>query len=119
MEIKTFEIAGQTVAEVVGDGLAMEDEGGALDLMAAAGELGAQAILLREEQLPPTFFDLSSKLAGEILNKFAVYRFRLAIVGDFDKYESKSLHAFILESNRGNVVYFAQDREEAISILAS
>lgn len=114
MQIETIDFNGRTIAELVGEGLAMQDERGALDLLAQAGELGAQAILLREEHLPPAFFDLSSKLAGDILNKFAVYRFQLAILGDFEKYQSRSLQAFIRESNRGRVVCFAQSREQAL-----
>jgi len=119
MEFKLIDLNGQEIAEVVGEGQAMEDERGALDLMAQARELGARTILLREENLPAAFFQLRTKLAGDILNKFAVYRVRLVIVGDFEKVESKSLRAFILESNRGDVVYFAQDREEALRWLGT
>jgi hypothetical protein len=114
MEIEIIDFNGRTIAEFVAEGLAMEDERSALDLLAQAGDLGAQAILLREGHLPAAFFDLSSKLAGDILNKFAVYRFQLAIVGDFEKYQSRSLQAFIRESNRGRVVCFAQSRQQAL-----
>jgi len=39
---------------------------------------------------------------------------KLAIVGDFSKYQSKSLQEFIGESNRGNRVFFVSNIEEAI-----
>ncbi|WP_083996437.1 DUF4180 domain-containing protein [Desulfosporosinus acididurans] len=52
------------------------------------------------------FFDLKTKLAGEILQKFVNYHVRIAIVGDFSGYKSKSLKDFIYESNNGKDVFF-------------
>jgi len=37
----------------------------------------------------------------------------LAIIGDFAKYESKSLHDFIRESNKGNRIFFLSNIEDA------
>jgi hypothetical protein len=42
---------------------------------------------------------------------------KLAIVGDFTKYESKSLASFIIECNRGNHIYFIDDKETALNKL--
>ncbi len=43
------------------------------------------------------FFDLSTRLAGEILQKFINYHVKIAIIGDFSIYTSKSLKDFIYE----------------------
>ena len=64
------------------------------------------------------FFDLQTKLAGEILQKFSNYRIRLVIVGDWSKYTSRSLEAFITESNRGKTVNFSSSPTEALKLLS-
>ena len=64
------------------------------------------------------FFDLQTKLAGEILQKFSNYRIRLVIVGDWSKYTSRSLEAFIYESNRGKTVNFSSSPTEAVKLLS-
>jgi hypothetical protein len=85
----------------------------AVDLMGNAHYQGATAIILYEENFCPEFFDLSTRIAGEILQKFSNYRMKLAIVGDFKKYTSKSLRDFIVESNKGGHVTFNSTVEEA------
>jgi hypothetical protein len=106
------------IAEVSSADLLIRDPQDALDLMAEAGYLGAGSIILLEEHLDPGFFDLKSGLAGEILQKFSNYNLKLALVGDFSKYKSKSLQDFIRESNRGNRIFFFDDFEAAIARLA-
>jgi hypothetical protein len=53
-------------------------------------------------------------MAGEILQKFSNYRMRLAIVGDFSEYKSKSLRDFIRESNRTGTINFVGTIDEAL-----
>ena len=89
-----------------------------LDLIAEAGEMDSGKIILYENQMHPDFFDLKTKLAGEILQKFSNYRMHLAIIGDFSKYKSKSLQDFIRECNRGNRIYFLESQEAALVKLA-
>ncbi|WP_314080557.1 DUF4180 domain-containing protein [Hoylesella pleuritidis] len=74
--------------------------------------------ILYERNITPDFFDLQTRLAGDILQKFSNYRVRLAIVGDWNKYTSNSLVAFIQESNRGYMVNFATSTEEAVNLLS-
>jgi hypothetical protein len=106
------------IAEVSSADLLIRNPQDALDLMAEAGYLGAGSIILLEKHLDPSFFDLKSGLAGEILQKFSNYNLKLALVGDFSKYNSKSLQDFIRESNRGNRIFFFDDFEAAIARLA-
>lgn len=56
-------------------------------------------LIIYEGNLHADFFDLKTRLAGEVLQKFSNYRVKLAIVGDFAKYDSKNLHDFIFDSN--------------------
>ena len=88
-----------------------------LDFMASAYYEGAEGFILYEEQLPAAFFDLRTGFAGEMLQKFANYHLKLAIVGEFEKYDSKSFQAFIRECNRGKQVFFCPDRESALDQL--
>ncbi|MFW6120130.1 MAG: DUF4180 domain-containing protein [Petrotogales bacterium] len=89
----------------------------ALDLFSDAVYEGCNNFIVYKENLSEDFFDLKTGLAGEILQKFSNYRMRLAIIGDFSKYKSKSLEAFIIESNRGNQTFFVSSVEEALKAL--
>ena len=91
----------------------------ALDLMATVRyETGADRIALNKEALDARFFVLSSRLAGDILQKFVNYRMKLAVYGDFSGYTSKPLKDFIYESNNGSHVFFVSSAEEAAEKLA-
>jgi len=80
---------------------------------------GAAAVIVREEQLTPDFFDLRTGIAGDMLQKFSLYRCRLAIVGDFSKIASKALRDFIRESNRQGHICFVPSWQEALDALAT
>lgn len=91
------------------------------DVLDLFGELYGQyydGIIIYERNITPDFFDLQTKLAGEILQKFSNYRIRLVIVGDWSKYTSRSLEAFICESNRGKTVNFSSSPTEAVKLLS-
>ena len=91
------------------------------DVLDLFGELYGQyydGIILYERNITHDFFDLQTKLAGEILQKFSNYRIRLVIVGDWSKYTSRSLEAFICESNKGKTVNFSSSPTEALKLLS-
>ena len=68
--------------------------------------------------MTPAFFELKNGMAGEILQKFSNYRVRLAIVGDFSRYTSKSINDFILESNKTGHINFVPTVTEALLKLS-
>lgn len=68
-----------------------------------------------ESFIVPEFFDLSTGVLGDVAQKCSNYRFRLAIVGDFDAYPSAALRAYIRESNRGGLVLFANTLDAALA----
>lgn len=88
-----------------------------LDLMANASYNGAQKIIIYKQHLHPDFFNLKTKMAGEVLQKFSTYRQNLAIVGDFSEYSSKSLKDFISESNRIKQILFVNSLAEGLEKL--
>ena len=91
----------------------------AVDLMGNANCQGANSIILHQDNLHPDFFDLKTGIAGEILQKYSNYRIKLAIIGDFSRYDSKALQAFITESNRSGPVFFLPDLETAMDRLSA
>ena len=117
MNITIREIDEIRTAVIDSPDLLICSEQDALDLMVEAGYLEARAIILPSRNLCSDFFDLSTGIAGSILQKFSNYRVKLAIVGTFDRYESKSLAAFIRESNRGNSIFFVPDIDTALEYM--
>lgn len=89
-----------------------------LDLMASAHyNSECMGVVLYKESLDESFFDLKTGFAGEILQKFANYNMKLAVVGDYSHYTSKSLRDFIYESNKGNLAFFKGSLDEALLAL--
>ncbi|MEQ9377116.1 MAG: DUF4180 domain-containing protein [Imperialibacter sp.] len=113
MDIVISQHNGVDIAEVISDELTIKDAQDALDVMANCSYQGADNIIWHEKNIAADFFDLKTGMAGEVLQKFSNYRARLAIVGDFSKYESKALKAFILESNRQGRISFVGSVDEA------
>lgn len=90
-----------------------------LDLLAEASYPNSiDGLILRKENLPEQFFELKTGFAGEVLQKFSNYRVRLAVIGDFSQYSSRSLRDFIRESNRGQLVFFKDDIDSAVAALS-
>lgn len=88
-----------------------------LDLMGNLRSLDCTKIIIPEQNLHNDFFNLKTGLAGDILQIFSNYKVKLAIIGDFSKYKSKSLQDFIRESNKGNMIYFLDSVESALTRL--
>jgi hypothetical protein len=106
------------IAELINYQLIISQVQDALDLIADMGTNSCSRIIIYERNFHPDFFDLKTKLAGEVLQKFSNYRLKLAIVGDFSKYNSKSMQDFIRESNKGNTVFFLDSIDSALSRLS-
>ncbi|WP_342087977.1 DUF4180 domain-containing protein [Dyadobacter sp. OTU695] len=107
-----------TIAEVISDKVLIQTPDDGLQVMVDLYYQGYGEMILHEPNITPEFFDLKTGIAGEILQKFATYRVRLAIVGDFARYESKSLRDFIFESNKGRQINFLPTVEEAVGKLS-
>ena len=106
------------IGEISDTTIVIQHEDDVLDLIGNCKYQAIERLIIHESQLHPSFFDLKTKLAGNILQKFSTYQMKIAIVGDFSKYESKSLADFIFESNKQGQVYFLNSTNEAIDYLA-
>ncbi len=119
MKIETITENGILIALAEGPEKLITGAQEALDLaMTVKYETGSQRIALPKKLVAEEFFILSSGMAGEILQKYINYQFKLAIWGDFSRYTSKPLHDFIYESNQGKDFFFVATQEEAVSRLA-
>jgi len=118
MEIIPHMVGEIKIAEVISDGLIIQQQGDGTDLMGNVYYEGYDRIILHQENITEDFFDLKNGMAGEILQKFSTYRVRLAIVGNFSHYNKKSLQDFIFESNKGRQVNFLPSVDEAVKKLS-
>jgi hypothetical protein len=115
--IKYHKIEEVIISELIDDSLIISHVQDALDIMGECGMKDCNRIIIREQNLNPDFFRLHTGFAGEMLQKFSTYNFKLAIIGDFSKYKSKSLQDFIRESNGGNRIYFVENLVSAFNKL--
>lgn len=119
MKITKVEERGVPIAVVSSSEVVITDVQSALDLIATVHyEADSDRIILNKSLLSESFFDLKTRLAGEILQKFINYRVKLAIVGDFSGYTSQSLKDFIYESNKGKDIFFLSSEQEAVEKLS-
>lgn len=118
MELKIYNVNGTNVTEIISEEVLIHETQDALDIMADSTYQGSSKIIIHEKNIVPDFFDLKTGLAGEILQKFSTYQVQLAIVGNFDKYSSKSLRDFIYESNKYGRINFVESVTEAMAKLS-
>ena len=108
-----IEIGGIRVLQVAADGPSLGSEAGALDLIGATYGQDVEMIAVPVARLGDDFFQLRNGIAGAFIQKFTNYRHRLAIVGDISAHitNSKPLHDFVYESNKGRDVLFVPDMD--------
>jgi hypothetical protein len=110
-------INGIKIAEILPESDLITSPDDILGIMADVGYNGSDKLIIHYKNLHHDFFDLKTGLAGEILQKFSNYRMRLAIIGDFSEFKSKSLKDFIRESNNRGIISFVDSLEQALSRL--
>jgi hypothetical protein len=121
MSAKSYDLHGVRVYECAAEGPALRNDQDALAVIGEAMAQAARLIVIPTARLHPDFFELRTRLAGEMLQKFVNYRMRLAIIGDLSEAASKSaaLRSFIHESNRGRDLWFMTNMSELEKRLAS
>ncbi|WP_405797546.1 DUF4180 domain-containing protein [Streptomyces sp. NBC_01506] len=103
------------------DGAPIATEQDALDHLVGAAFQGAELVAVPAGRFEDSFYDLSSGVAGAILQKLANYRLRLAVVGDISHHlrASVALPDLVREANRGRDVWFVTDLDELTTRLAA
>lgn len=105
------------IAEIAGDEIIINNLQDALDMIANISYNEINRIIIKEKNIVPDFFKLSTGLAGDVLQKCVNYNIKMAIVGSFENHKSKSLNAFIIECNRGKQFFFVNNTEKAKEML--
>jgi hypothetical protein len=120
VEKRVVQNNGIDVAIIHSDELIITDMQSALDLMATLDyNDNCHRMAINKEAIIEDFFNLSTGIAGDILQKYVTYSKKFAIIGDFSGYTSKALRDFIYECNQGNSVFFVADEQAAILRLTA
>jgi hypothetical protein len=109
---------GNGIMEIIDDNVVIKDSDDVPDDIFSLLYINdCSTIIIKQENIVADFFDLSTRIAGEILQKFSTYHVRMAIVGDYSNIRSKSLIDFIRESNRTKQILFVETVAEALEIF--
>lgn len=117
MQLINHSLGNKQIAEYTSSDLIIKNAEDGLNLLGEAYFQGFDGIILHSENIGSEFFDLSTGIAGEVLQKFSNYRMRLAIVVSPELAKSKSLQQFIMESNKVGHINFSETPEEALQKL--
>lgn len=115
------EVRGVRVLSCEPDGVTLAGEDDAVDLVAQAFSERASVVVVPADRVADDFYSLHTRVAGEVVHKFAMYRIRLVIVGDISRHldASPAFRAFVHETNRGSDMWFLTDQEELVARLAA
>lgn len=81
-------------------------------------ESGARGLLLDQGSLPPEFFDLSTGIAGALVQRLTTYGIRMAAVVPDPTIHSRPFQDFAREASTGRHFRFFPDREQAVEWLS-
>lgn len=115
------EMRGVQVLVFAPDGPPMRGERDAVDLIGDALSADVGWVAIAAERLGDDFFVLSTRIAGDAIQKFVNYGIGLAVVGDISRHvtASTALRDFVYESNRGRHVWFVAGLDELEGRLAA
>jgi len=105
---------GQDYIEVVSGEIREEQDG--LRLVAACAENGTHKVMLPAACLSESFLQLSTRVAGLVLQKLVNYNIKAVAVLDADQTRGK-FKDFLAEANRGKLFHAFEDRGQAESWL--
>ena len=115
------EIAGVKVCVCEPDGPRLEGDRWPGDFIGDMYVEDAKVIAVPVARLGDGFLTLSTRIAGEVVQKFVNYGIRVVFVGDVSDAVARSdaLRDYIREANRGRHVWFVADMAELEARLAA
>jgi len=107
------EVRGLRVLTCEPDRATLASEQDALDLIGEAMGAEASVVAVPADKVADAFFTLSTRVAGDVVRKFAGYRIRLVVLGDISRHldASDAFRAFVHEINRGRDIWFLADHD--------
>ncbi len=120
MTLRVEDIAGHRVLFFADEGSALGAPSDTNDFISKVWSEEAEIAVLPLSRLGPDFLKLSTRLAGEVIQKFVNYRVQLVILGDVSEQTAQSgaLRDFIYESNSARAVWFLPDEKTLRARLA-
>ena len=120
MTNRVVDIGGLRVLVFADEGPLLASPRDGSDFLGEAWGAEAAMMAIPVMRLDPDFLRLRTRLAGEVIQGFVNYRMRLAIVGDVSSEVARSdaLRDFIVESNRGDTVWFVETMDDLKRRLA-
>jgi hypothetical protein len=110
----SFELHGLRILECSTEGKPPRTAKDATDIIRAAWGYQAKLVAMQADWLGDDFFRLSTRVAGEVVQKLLDYGLRVVIVGDISARvaASDALRDWVRECNRGRQVWFVNDLDE-------
>ncbi|KNF07631.1 hypothetical protein CLPU_14c00490 [Gottschalkia purinilytica] len=90
-----------------------------LDLISICFENNSDILILHVETVSEDFFNLKTRLAGTMLQKFMNYNIKLAIILDNEEKFNDRFKEMIIEANKGNHFRIFKNISEAESWILS
>ncbi len=117
MEYRIVETEPTLFLECLPEGGKITSERDAVDLVGACGENGVDRLLFYANNLTDDFYNLRTRLAGDVLQKFINYHIISAVVLTPELVGNGRFSEMVWEANRGRQFHVAYDREEAVKWL--
>jgi len=92
-------------------GWQLTNEQSAVDLLAICAENATSRILIASSNLPESFYDLRTGLAGAILGRFSIYRVRAAFHVPSERLTSGRFSEMAWELNRADEIHISDKVE--------
>lgn len=113
MNYQIRETSGQNYLEVVSANPPLYTENDALDLISLCWEHNINSLMIHSRALADEFFDLSTKSAGYMIQKFVNYNVKAAVILPPDLIHSARFREMVLEANKGNQFRLYENEEDA------
>lgn len=113
------EVGGKRVLTVAPETATLGSERDATDLIGEAFGHEANVVVVPADRVAADFYQLRTRVAGDVVRKFQMYRIRLVVLGDITEHlaASDAFRSFVHEINRGSDIWFVQDNEELAAKL--
>ncbi|HYF84701.1 MAG TPA: DUF4180 domain-containing protein [Clostridia bacterium] len=119
MNCRVITIEDKKYVECVSSEMKLATEQDILDLVAACLENNSSLLMINGEVLSEDFFNLSTGLAGAMLQKLVNYQIKTAAIISAELTNRGRFREMALESNKGNHFRIFNTREEAENWLVS
>lgn len=114
MADRAYDLHGVRILECATEGPQLRTDRDAVDLVGVAMSNNAWFLVIPTERLADDFFQLKTRVAGEMIHRITLYKMRVAIIGEISRHldESLAFRDFVYEANRGNQIWFVANIEE-------